>query len=312
MNIVVVGAGAMGCLYGGMLALSGCDVTMVDVNEQTLEKIKSHGIQVEDDTGTIRIAKTKACKYDEIKEPPDLIILFTKTMFSKQALENSKDFIGTDTYIMSLQNGLGNEEIITQFVSKEHVLIGITSFPGDLKDTAEIRFHKTGSTKYCLCSSTANSMVKEIEHVFEMAGLNPVISEHIFEEIWEKVALNASMNTITAICRVPCGAIRDSEYGKKVVYHIIEEVIEVARAESINVSEKKINSYINMSMNEHGDHFPSMSQDVMHGRKTEIDSIVGEVINKAKEHEIEVPYIETMLCLVKTIENSYQYIGDSK
>ncbi|MGN0161934.1 MAG: ketopantoate reductase family protein [Lachnospiraceae bacterium] len=308
MKVVVVGAGAMGCLYGGMLALSGCDVTMVDVNEQTLEKIKLHGIQVEDDTGTIRIAKTKACKYDEVRETPDLIILFTKTMFSRQALEECKGFIGSDTYVMSLQNGLGNEEIITQFVPKEHVIIGITSFPGDLKDKAEIRFHKTGSTKFCLCSSPENDIVKEIERVFEAAGLNPVISEHIFEEIWEKVALNASMNTITAVCRVPCGAIGDSEYGKLVVYHVLEEVIEVARAENINVSEDKINSYINMSMNEHKEHFPSMSQDVMNGRKTEIDSIAGTIVEKARIHGIKVPYIETMLCLVKTIENSYQYM----
>jgi len=125
MKIAVVGAGAMGCLFGGRLALAGYDVTVVDVVPAVLEAINTNGLLLELDEGKHQIP-IKACRAEELSGPIDLMILFTKAMHSRPALESARGFLGSDSYVFTLQNGLGNVELISEFVDLSRVIAGVT------------------------------------------------------------------------------------------------------------------------------------------------------------------------------------------
>ena len=125
MRIAVLGAGAMGALFGGYLS-RGNDVLLVDVNQALVEKINRDGVRIEEPDGTVQICRPHALTDTAGQAPVDLMIVFVKSMYSRSALENNRHLMGPNTYLMTLQNGKGHEEKLLEFVDRAHVIIGTT------------------------------------------------------------------------------------------------------------------------------------------------------------------------------------------
>ena len=128
MKVVILGAGAMGCLYGACLHRAGQDVTLIDVNIPHIDAINRLGLHVTTDGGE-EYLPIPACTADNYRDTADLIILFTKSPFSKAALDSIAHAVGPDTYLMTLQNGLGHEKLISGYADMSRIIIGTTNFP---------------------------------------------------------------------------------------------------------------------------------------------------------------------------------------
>ena len=304
MKIAIVGAGAMGSLFGGRLALLGHEVTMVDVVPAVIEAINTHGLIMEDESGRQAIA-LKAGRAEDFNEPRELVILFTKTMYSRAALESGRGLIGPETYVLSLQNGLGNMELISEFVPVDRILVGVTNMASDLIGPGHISSHGGGYTKIMSADGQMNPMVETLGRELVKAGVGGVIVPEIFVAIWEKVAFNAAINSTTAVCRTACGAIGLTEEGRALAFNIAREAARVANAHGVKASAEAVIASLENTFVAHSGHLTSMAQDIMHGRRTEVDFINGQICLKAREVGLTAPCTETLYALIKTIEAAY-------
>lgn len=305
MKIAVIGSGAMGLLFGGRLALKGNDVTMIDVVPSVIEKLNKDGLQLDFDDGE-HIIPIKASFAKDMKEKVDLAILFTKTIYSESALETINYFMDENSYILTLQNGIGNIELISKYVNYDKVLVGVTNFPSDIIGLGHVSSHGSGYTKVMSANGIISDTLNEINEIFIEAGLNSEIVPDVIAAIWEKVAFNAAINACTAVCRIPCGGMAVTEEGKNLIYNIAKETIAVANGFGVNASVESVLKSLNDTFVVHKDHFTSMSADIINKRKTEGEFINGGIVKKAKEIKMATPYNETLFALIKTIENTYE------
>lgn len=311
MKIAVIGAGAMGTLFGGKLAMAGNEVTMIDVVPAVLETIRKDGIELEDESGMHKIP-VRAMTSEEADAPVDLAVLFTKTLYSRSALESAvKTLIGENTYVLTLQNGLGNIELINEFVDKERILVGVTNYASDVKGPGKISTGG-GSGSYVKIYSADlkdSEMLQKTYKALAEAGFNVSVTEDVYVAIWEKVGFNAAINATTAIVHAPCGAIGAVEEGRFLAAKIAEETAMVGQANGVNVKAEDIIHSLENTYEVHKDHYTSMAQDLKNKRKTEAKFINGGIVAKAKEKELQVPYTEAVYCLLRTIEDTYEMQG---
>ncbi|WP_313344339.1 2-dehydropantoate 2-reductase [Sedimentibacter sp.] len=305
MKTLVLGAGAMGCLYGGLLKEKGNDVILVDVSRSQVDEINKNGLALETAEGKRNIT-IKAKFAHDVTEQPDLIILFTKTIHSKSALSSLKEIIGPETMVLSLQNGLGNDEVIKEFVPTDRIIIGTTNFPSDLLKPGNVRSLGKGTTKIMSCNGEVTEKLKQIEMMLNEAGFNCIITEDVFVSIWEKVAFNAACNALTAASRLKLGDVGKTDEGKKLARSIAKEAISVANAKNINANAENVIKLIELDFVEHAEHMPSMMQDVLGNRMTEIEFINGAVVREAEKLGIDVPVTNVLYKLVSMIQKNYE------
>lgn len=305
MKIAVIGAGAMGSLFGGVLSENDNEVTLIDVSKVHIEAINTNGLYLDTEEGA-RFIKVLARYANEINEKPDLIIIFTKTIYSKSALDSAKHLIGENTHIMTLQNGLGNAELLEQYVPKNRIIVGMTNFPSDLVGPGKVSSHGKGIVVAMSADKQDHKFLKEVEKTFNNAGLNCEITPKAFIHIWEKVAFNAAINTLTAVTRLRIGDVASTEQGYALAFEIAKEVISVANKTGIKAEIEVVNTNLEMAFEHHKDHMPSMMQDMLAKRQTEIESINGAVINKAEAVGVDVPVTRVMYSLIKLIQQKYE------
>jgi len=305
LKTLILGAGAMGCLYGGLLKERGNDVILVDVSKPQVDEINKNGLALETAEGKRNI-KIKAKFSQEVNEQPDLIILFTKTIHSKSALSSLKAIIGPETMVLSLQNGLGNDEVIKEFVRTDRIIIGTTNFPSDLLKPGNVRSLGKGATKIMSCNGEVTEKLKQVEVMLSDAGFNCIITEDVFVSIWEKVAFNAACNALTAASRLKLGDVGKTDEGKELARSIAKEVVSVANAKNIHANAENVIKLIELDFVEHAEHMPSMMQDVLGNRTTEIDFINGAVVREAEKLGISVPVTNVLYKLVSMIQKNYE------
>lgn len=305
MKIIVIGAGAMGSLFGGKLAMTGYDVTMVAVSSVTIDTINRDGIILDDETGH-HVIPVRIKRAEEIQEKADLIILFTKTISSRTALESAQHFIGKNTYILTLQNGLRNIELISKFVNTDRIIAGVTNYASDAKGPGKISSSGSGFVKIMSADLKKTLFLDKVSKMLSDAGFHVTVTEDIFVAIWEKVGFNAAINATTAVCRVPCGGVGNVAQGRYLAAKIAEETAMVANAYGVKASAESIIKNLENTYTAHKGHFTSMAQDVQKKRKTEVDFINGGIVKKAKEKGLKVPYTEAVYDLLKVIENTYE------
>lgn len=308
MRIVVLGAGAMGCLFGGLLQHDGHDVTLVDVNPEQIDAINEEGLLLERDGEALRI-RVPAARAAQVAGVPDLLVLFTKTLHSDVALGSVRHLIGDGTTLMSLQNGLGNEEILGRYAPPERIVRGVTTFPADLVRPGHVRSHGSGSTRIMALDGRLTPLLQEVSLVLDRAGLSCEISPDVEVAIWEKVAFNAALNTVTAVTGLRIGPIADSSASRELVGLIAGEIVQVANRKGIGARLEVVLETIEGALAGHREHQPSMLQDMAAGRPTEVGSLNGAVVREAERMGMEVPYTRALLLLVSTLESAHVPVG---
>jgi 2-dehydropantoate 2-reductase len=293
MEIIVLGAGAIGSLYGAKLA-AGNDVTLIGRAEH-VSAINSHGLRIEGlESQVVRVRAATALDH---LGPDALIILATKVTDSAAALRPIAGLVREDTTILCLQNGIGSERIARAALGdRGAVLRGITQFGAIFKSPGVIQFMARG---YTLIERHERSV--RIASVLSAAGLDCRISPDIGADVWHKLVINCVVNPITAILGCEVGGIANPQLDpmKRLV---IDECVAVAAAEGV--------TFDNEFMREIDDRFrpshniASMLQDLRRGRPTEIDYLNGAVTAIAAQHGISCPVNAALTTIIKAMEGS--------
>ena len=293
MNIAVLGSGAIGSFYGAKLSKLN-NVTLV-AREQHAEKINKYGLRItglENKTYKLK-AVTKIRKIGN----KTLILLTTKAYDSENAINYIKNLLRKDTIILCLQNGLYSENEVKKIIKNRHIILrAITNFGA--------AFLKPGIIQYNGYSYTAiekSPASKEISDNFKNCGLNAFVSENIKKDMWKKLILNCVLNPITSILGVENRRIADKKLDplKRLV---ADECLQVAKKDGVIFNMdfvKTINDAIKNSRN-----ISSMQQDLIKGKKTEIDYLNEAVAKLGKKYGIKCPANEALAMIIKQIEKS--------
>lgn len=226
MKISIIGTGAMGSLFSGYLSKHN-QVTLIGVNSDTVETINRNGITINEQDGTSGIYCPHAVS-DSSKLPyQDLVILLVKTMFSQDALEQNKNLIGPQTYLMTLQNGAGNESVLLGFADREHVIIGTTQQNSSVVKPGTVNHGGTGITCIGLLDGI-NEDLKRIASVFTEAGFECRAEEDIRKSVWMKLFLNSSVSALSALLNVPLGFIHSDSHANFLMRKLCKEAVTVA------------------------------------------------------------------------------------
>ena len=291
MNVIILGAGAIGSLYGAKLSKLN-EVTLVARKEHA-DKINKDGLKITGlENKTYRLkASTKVA---EIREDT-LVLLTTKVYGTKEAVSSIKDLVKKDTVILCLQNGLYSEDIAKKLIGKRClVLRAVTNFGA--------AFLEPGIIQYNSCSYTAiekNTKSFAIAKLFAECGLNCCVSQDIKVDMWKKLILNCVLNPVTSILRIENRGIADERLNplKKL---IVGECLKVAKKDGVEFDidfVKEVNDAIKDSRN-----ISSMQQDLLKGKTTEIDYLNGAVAEMGGKYSIKCPVNSALVMIIKEME----------
>lgn len=301
MFVYILGAGAMGCVFGAKLSAAGWRVHLIDVDAKQIAAISEHGLKLSTDDGEQRYRLPISYAADA-KEPADLIIVFTKSLHTRDAMASLKHVIAGKTYVLTLQNGLGNADKIAAFAARDRILEGVTTVPAELVSPGAVSSHGSGSVQFYPLAADIPPIVNEIESALARAGIAAAADPAIKEAIWTKVIFNATMNAACALLDTTPGPLGDSEDGAALAAALIDEGAAVARASGCAIDAARIHAMAKMSMTQHRNHIPSMLQDLRAGRLTEADDINGAIVRQARAHGVSAPMHETLWRLMRVRE----------
>ncbi|MGZ3270614.1 MAG: ketopantoate reductase family protein [Croceibacterium sp.] len=298
MKIAVVGAGAMGCLYAATFHRAGADVTLVDVDPEHIAAINKRGLELDTRAG-VETLPLPALRPEEANEPADLVLLFTKTFHTDAALAGIKAVIGPSTYILTLQNGLGNDEAVARHVARERVITGVSTLPSDLLGPGRVRSHGEGGSKIYPAFGGDTAFAQQIADLLTVGGLPTHLEPDIQAAIWSKAIFNAAMNTLCALTRRTPGFLGVHEEAQALIREVVLEGVAAANASGVIIEAQPILDLTVISVTDHADHEASMLQDVKAGRPTEVDAINGAIVRAARKADVATPVTETLWRLVK-------------
>lgn len=291
MKVIILGAGAIGSLYGAKLSKLN-DVTLVGRQEH-VDKINKHGLKITGEEN--KVYKLKATTSISKIDNNTLIILTSKVTGSKKALKPIINLIKKDTIILCLQNGLNSEDIVKEIIGdKCQVLRGITAVGATFLKPGTVQFNNLSYTQI-----EKSQVSNELANNFNKCGLKANVSENIKQDIWKKLLVNCVLNPVSAILKVDNGATADEKLNplKKLIF---DECLEVASKEGIDAgigSVDTINKTIKGSRN-----LSSMLQDILKGKKTEIDYLNGAVVRLGKRYGVKCPVNGALVTIIKEME----------
>ena len=219
MRIAVIGAGAMGSIYGGHLSLHN-DVYLIDTNQTVVDHINQNGLILQEDGKDVTYHPTAVTSTQGI-EPVDLVILFVKSLFSKAALSNNQGIIGPNTYLMTLQNGSGHEDILAEFAPESRIIIGTTEDNGAVLGLGHVRRGGSGKTNIGMLTEDKENFLAKLKECLDSCGFQGNIHENIRQLIWNKLFTNVSLSAVTGVLQVPMGFIAGNEHAWAITKQLI-------------------------------------------------------------------------------------------
>jgi 2-dehydropantoate 2-reductase len=309
-NILVMGTGAMGSVFGGFLADAGHRVVLV-ARKAHADAIAEKGLLIDGIWGTRRVLSLSVCtSLADISdtEPCDVVLLSVKSYDTERAMSELQQAFPIPPPVVSLQNGIGNIEKIEQRIGKQKTIGGRMIFgvefvrPGHVTVTVSADNTKIGG----LPGGIDPAFVEQLALTITAAGIPADAVDDIDRYIWGKVLYNCALNALATIMNVHYGRLLDSDGTQEIMTHIIEEIFAVAAAKGVVLGWEKPEQYRQVLFGElirrTYDHHPSMLQDMRRGKKTEIDALNGAVVAMGAELGIDVPYNWTITQLIKAKE----------
>jgi 2-dehydropantoate 2-reductase len=305
MRIAIVGAGAMGLLLTHLLSKTeAAEIWLLDIHPEREEKIRKEGLLVEGVSGEHHVRPRITVKPEEIGQA-DLVIICVKSPDTYEASLNANPLIGPDTAVLTLQNGLGNIEGIERAVGPGRVLGGTTSMGATVLGLNHVRHAGWGETVIGEPAGKQTKRAEAILELFGLAGLEVSFTDNLPGLLWSKLIINVGINALTALARVHNGQLLNHEGTRAIMGMAVDEATQVAHALGIRLLYDHPVEKVAGVCEATAGNISSMLQDVLKENKTEIEQINGAVVREARRLEIPTPVNETLVGLVKTLEESY-------
>ena len=305
MKIAVVGAGAMGSLFGALLTEAGNEVWLYDVWLEHVQTINQDGLRIERE-GETRTVEIRATADPQQIGQAELVIIFVKSSRTKLAAETAQAIVGSNGSVMTLQNGMGNADVVAEFIEPERILAGTTSHGATLLGPGSIRHAGSGPTTIGAWSQTEGGLqrAEQLAEFFNRAGIKTESVVDVRSVVWNKLLINIGINAITALTNIKNGQILDLEITRELSRSAVAEAVDVARAENIKVQDDALDRVFKVAeataLNR-----SSMGQDVDNRRQTEIAAINGFIVREAKRLGLAAPVNFTLTALIETLQSHY-------
>lgn len=318
MRIAIVGAGALGSVIGGCLARAGEEVTLIDITSPHLEAIRERGLKV---TGfqQFSVPVKITAQPSEVREV-DFLLLITKSLDTEKALAGIGHLrVG---YASSVQNGVAKDERLSKVFGKEKVLGGLTLVAAQRPEPGVVEWTVEGITYFGESAGGVSSRVKELVEVFQRAGLRAEAKENILSLEWSKFISWATTGMISALTRLPFPKVLQSFDLASLTVTMVRELSQIPKAKGIsleNCGPHRTGTMLDLpfesavrEMMQAGARidrpgvfpFHSTAQDILTGRKTEMEDCIGPLIAEAQEKKIKIPIAEGVYALAQGLETS--------
>lgn len=307
-KVVIVGAGAMGGLFGGLMAEQGLDVTLVDTWPEHIEAIKANGLRMVGVGGDRPIKISATADPSQIKAA-DVVLFQCKAFATEGAAKSVRHLFGNGTVAISFQNGLGNEDVIASVIGAENVLGGLTAQAGLVEAPGVVRNFGDLPTHIGELKGGLSDRATAIAAAFTRHGLPTTASAEIKREKWKKLLGNVALGAISAVTDFRSFEIMAVPELQEIVFRGVDEAAAVAKAEGVPLDVKEarevLMKLVDTTGGGTGTSKSSMREDLIRKRRTEIDTIHGSVARLGRKHGVPTPTIDTMIALVKGLQSQY-------
>jgi 2-dehydropantoate 2-reductase len=303
MKITIVGAGAMGSLFGALLAEGGHEIWLLDVWQEHVDAISKKGLSVERE-GKIRSVVLQASTDLREVGKADLVIVFVKSSQTEKAAETASSVLSKEGWVLTLQNGMGNAESIARVVPASRILAGTTSHGATMLGPGRIRHAGVGPTVIGAWTGEEPAGAQEMAESFNRAGIETTVADDVRSVIWNKLLVNVGINAITALTGIRNGQLLDLECTRWISRTAVEEAVSVARKLGVRVRDDAT-SHMFQIAEATATNRSSMGQDVDHKRRTEIGAINGYIVMEGAKLGLAVPVNRTLAGLVETMQEHF-------
>lgn len=299
-RVAVMGTGAVGGYFGGMLARAGLDVVFI-ARPATAEIISRKGLFIDSPNFRETIRAAASSDVADVRSA-DLILFCVKTLDTDSVAKTMAPHVGPKTIVLSLQNGVDNAERIRATGLK--ALPAVVFVAASVPEPGRIKHAERGDLAIGGESSDAPELAR-IAATFTKAGVPCRISENIQADLWTKFVFNCALNAMTAIARTSYGAIGQHALGCEAMLATARETMAVARAAGITLPEAELCEKLVGFAKKMGDVTSSTEQDVARRKHTEIDSLNGYVVRRGAELGVPTPLNHMLTALLKLIEAKF-------
>lgn len=300
MRIGIAGAGAVGCLFGGLLQQAGHHVTFL-ARGNHLEALKTNGLMIAGEGEVLHINRIFTDKISSLSEC-ELILFCVKSNDTKSMAKQLLPFLKKNARILTMQNGVDNEELLCEIFGSHRVLSAATYVQAFLEAPGKVR--QQGRVKLVI-GELDNLTTKEclaVVQAFQQANIDTGQSHRILERKWKKLLWNITFNPLSAIVNARVGQVLDDEYLRKTAACIAKESIEVATHAGISIDFEETFSQIFKNAEHARTHQTSMLQDRLQGKRMEVEAICGFISRKGQTLSVPTPTINTVYRLLKFLD----------
>lgn len=305
MKIAILGAGALGCAIGSTLTEGGHETWLIDRSPAHVGAMCRDGLQVDDADGSRRVKVRAATRAAEVGAV-DLVVVLVKSFHTDSAMRGALDLIGPDTLVLSLQNGLGHEDVLADIVGRERVLAGKTYVGGVLRAPGHIQRGVSGKLTYIgELDGQLTRRVRTVAEAFNASGLATQVSDNILGTMWDKLLINVATGAITGITRLTYGQLYEEPVLKATALAAVAEAMAAAKAAGVTLSITDPEQAWTLAAEGLPSAFKtSMLQSLEKGSITEIDFINGAVVRWGERLGVPTPVNATLVACIKGIERA--------
>lgn len=302
MKMGILGAGSLGSTIGGALAKAGNEVHFVG-RAPHMSAIDKNGLSMVTPTDTETVYPHTHITPEGIG-PCDLVIVLCKAFDTAKTMEEGRELVGPETMVMSLQNGLGAEEVLCECVGANHVIGGKTYVGGMLLEPGRVQATIAGKDTFIgELDGSVTERTLSIGQVFEDAGMHCIVSENIMGVIWDKLLVNVATGAICGITHLPYGDMYEEETLVATSLAAVQEGIDVAHAAGVVLTYENPLDVLELARAGLPKSFkPSILQSLEKHRPTEVGVINGAVVAQGKKYGVSTPVNETLVACVTGIE----------
>lgn len=304
MNILVIGAGALGAYFGGRMLEAGQNVSFF-VREKRAAQLKKEGLKINSPEGNFDCSEVSIYTSPEELRNIDLVILAVKGYHIDQVIPQVQSIVKqTEAFVLPLLNGMEHIDKLQQAIGKEKVIGGFASIIATLNEQGHVEHTSGRSTfKFGILHKQQTEICEQLEMLQSQVNMNLVREESILKHMWKKYIFITAFSGITSAMQLPSGYIASSEATFASAKNVIREMTILAGQEGILLTDQEVESVTNTLIGFKKEATSSMHQDMRKGLPIEVEHLHGGALRLAAKYQVNVPVIETIYGILKPYEN---------